>query len=1257
MLPFKVLTWNCRGLVNTETQSALVSLVSHVNPSLVFVSETLAGPRLMEDLRVEMGFSGCICFPKKDGSRGLALFWSLELKVSLRTYSAHHIDVEIGFPGVTGGWRFTGIYGFSRHGDRVQTWDLLRTLAAQVNLPWLIAGDFNEILCAADKSGGPPRNAAMMTRFREALADCNQEDMGFVGSRFTWFNRFTKERLDRGCCTQDWCAIYPYSKVITLPPNRSDHNPIVVEIAAAPVVRVPRLKRFRFENMWMQHGDCAAVIQKGWSIPSIGEPMKQVGLKIGSTGRLLMEWDAGTFRQRKTEMHLLQSKMDMLMKLPYDPIHFEQQKTLQFRYNELLSLDEAYWRQRSRVLWLKEGDRNSAFFHRKASNRRSRNKVVGITDLGGQWHTDPAQVASVFVDYYENIFHSEGSDPAALAAVLAHIHPCIDNDMNSSLLAPYSDEEIKKALFQMHPSKSPRPDGLLDSESNFTHLSLIPKIKEPKTAADFRPIALCNVVYKIASKVLANRLKVLLPSIISPGRLISDNTLVASEVAHFMHKLRHQNEGFFSFKLDISYITPSRGIRQGDPLSPYLFILCVEGLSSLISHAVSQGTLKGLKMSPQAPTIHHLLFADDSFLFGEASVVECSTFKSILNVYERASGQRINLEKSSVVFSRNVHPDTKNSLASIFGERLTKKLISWRTKILSSAGKEILIKALAQVIPTYVMSCYMLPKGLCDDLHHLCAQFFWGGSDSNRKIHWRSWDRMCLSKSEGGLGFKNLHAHNLSLLAKQGWRLITNPNSLLSHLLKARYFPNGSFLDTDMGDFPSYAWRSIMEARTVLQAGLLWQVGNGSSIHVWSDQWIPTVSPHQLCKPAACNIELVSSLIDADTKSWRVDVLQRLFSQEVVDAILCVPLSHRNRSDRLSWKLGNKGKFSSKTAYYVAQEVVMGDVFASSSIGDPFRILWKSLWKAKIPGKVSICIWRACHNVLPTRESLSKKGYTGDMGCLLCRHQVESVGHVLCGCPIAQEILTAPPFSIQVPITHSFIFKEWLLDQSSTLSYENFSKLLMLLWVLWKNRNDKLWNDNAKNASTIVACTVAWYEEFLQANRDTIMVIDKRTKARAHWSPPMSGLLCMNVDGAYVSSLQHGGIGGVMRNEKGEFIAGFAYRVTNVSSAYHAELLAIKSGLELIQALGVSNVAIMSDCSAAVKSVTAEDHDFSTLGIIVEEIQELLGDLLSIGVHHTYRTANHVAHRLAGFGFDSDIHMEWFSQAPECVLDALQILH
>lgn len=159
-----------------------------------------------------------------------------------------------------------------------------------------------------------------------------------------------------------WSAMYPCSRVLTLPPNKSNHNPLLIEVNAEPFVQRRRSQRFYFEEMWAHQQDSTSVIQQGWTLPTTGDPMAQVCKKIQSTGHLLMEWHLGVFQQRRTEMKLVQDKLDALMGAPFHPDQFAEQSALRVRFNELLSLDEAYWRQRSRVLWLKDGDRNFAFF-------------------------------------------------------------------------------------------------------------------------------------------------------------------------------------------------------------------------------------------------------------------------------------------------------------------------------------------------------------------------------------------------------------------------------------------------------------------------------------------------------------------------------------------------------------------------------------------------------------------------------------------------------------------------------------------------------------------------------------------------------------------------------------------------------------------------------------------------------------------------------------------------------------------------------
>ncbi|XP_024164202.1 uncharacterized protein LOC112171222 [Rosa chinensis] len=417
---------------------------------------------------------------------------------------------------------------------------------------------------------------------------------------------------------------------------------------------------------------------------------------------------------------------------------FTKERLIEASRHQLLTQQEKYWRQRSRAIWLKDGDRNLAYFHRRASNRRSRNLIRGLVNEQNVWQSDPHEIQRLLMSYFQQVFSTKGYDNEALSAVIQATPVKVTKEMNEDLMRPYTDEEIKGALFQMHPSKSSGPDGL----------------------------------------------------------------------------------------------------------------------SALIAQAVNNNRIQGLTMCHTAPTLHHLFFADDGFLFGTTNVAECISYRNILDIYERAFGQKVNFQKSSVVFSNNVSMETQLQLAHLLAvkrvhehdrylglplrvgkskttifeyikEKFTKKLFSWKAKILNCAGKEILIKAVAQTMSLYAMNCYLLPKSLCDDIYQLCASFFWGDTDEHKKIHWRSWDRMCLTKQEGGMGFKNIYAYNLAMLAKKGWRIVTNPDSLIAKLYKARYFPYCSFWEAELGDSPLFSWRSCINGRPVLKARVQWKIGDG----------------------------------------------------------------------------------------------------------------------------------------------------------------------------------------------------------------------------------------------------------------------------------------------------------------------------------------------------------------------------------------------------------------------------------------------
>ncbi|XP_041027029.1 uncharacterized protein LOC121267249 [Juglans microcarpa x Juglans regia] len=250
-----------------------------------------------------------------------------------------------------------------------------------------------------------------------------------------------------------------------------------------------------------------------------------------------------------------------------------------------------------------------------------------------------------------------------------------------------------------------------------------------------------------------------------------------------------------------AWFQPIRGLRQEDSLSPHIFILVSEVLSSLLNHVETSKQIQGVQFGRSKLSINHLFFADDSLLFCRANAMEWAKILDLLDLFERASGQQLNKNKTSIFFSANTKRLTReyildlvriiatsfyekyNGLPTLIGrsryqafegilDRVRSRVSNWKTKLLSQAWKEILVKAGVHALPTYCIGVFKLPKSLLRELNRVMHQFWWSQQHNEQKFHWVSWKQMGKAKSAGGLGFSQLESFNLVLLAKQCWRIL-----------------------------------------------------------------------------------------------------------------------------------------------------------------------------------------------------------------------------------------------------------------------------------------------------------------------------------------------------------------------------------------------------------------------------------------------------------------------------------------------------
>eukprot|EP00253_Pinus_taeda_P016062 PITA_16062 len=643
----------------------------------------------------------------------------------------------------------------------------------------IIGGDFNMITSLSEKKGGIRKLNKDSEAFVEFIMSARLIDVQPRSGAFTWNNmrggeRQIASRLDRFLVSENlslegltvYCDILPY--------GGSDHWPISL---TATILGTPRNKPFRFENFWLDHPDFIQLVEKWWQ-----EPVEIRG----------------------TKMYKLQGKL----------------KHVKLRIKE--------WNtKKSRIKWLKEGEQNTKFFHRSALDHRGVNKILSAKNDQGESIENHQDIATLLTEHFNNIAQEPEIDRTeAIGNLIKSIPVSIFNEQNQALSRGISLEEVEEAVKDMPNDKAPGADGFTinfykaywdivirevwevveDSRRsasilkalNSTFLALIPKEEEATTPAKFCPIALCNVLYKIISKVIANRVKPILPGLISEeqsgyveGRQILDNILLAQEM---VHTLQSRKVAGMMMQLDLSkaYDKVSWDYLEAI-LKAFGFDSHCIRIEQLIRQAKEEGKIKGLQPLPSIPATMHQQFVDDTMLHGSPTVKEAQGYKNILNLFSEAS-----------------------------------------------AGRLVLTKAVLQAIPQYLLSIIPAPQGILQQIRSIQRTFLWSSNAEKRKWSLVAWNKICKPKILGGLNLLDPLTINKACGAKLWWKLLKEPNLPWAHHWKAKYAPSRSNQDLiRMQQIPegSPIWNLARKNRDIIQENSFWEVRNGKTAVFYEDAW------------------------------------------------------------------------------------------------------------------------------------------------------------------------------------------------------------------------------------------------------------------------------------------------------------------------------------------------------------------------------------------------------------------------------------
>ncbi|XP_074298801.1 uncharacterized protein LOC141629742 [Silene latifolia] len=564
------------------------------------------------------------------------------------------------------------------------------------------------------------------------IKDMNSWISKLRGAFFTWNNKQYPStrvfsRINRCMVTEDWIHQYPDSYAYFMNEGLFDHTPVICYRRKNCQIRKTSFRNF---NMWGLDENFKSIVKREWDTPISGISMFQVITKLRNLKKPLKELNKNRYSDIEKATKVARQQLDELQtqmhRQPDDPLIIEAEKAAAKTFYGLQKAMFSFLQQKAKTKWLKEGDENTAYYHRKIKARQVHNKVLQIKDMHGTTQTYPKDIEKAFLEFYMDLL---GTSKAVKSVHVPTVRTCnmVSDQHTIELLRPVSIEEVKHCFSSIPSTKSPGPDGyssqffndswekvgqdIFDAMNNFFHtgkilkqinstnITLIPKNTNPGSVIEFRPIACCNTIYKCIAKLLCSRL----------------------------------GKG-------------SRGLSQGDPLSPLLFTLCMEFLPRIL-HVIGQH--QDFKFYPLCGSLrlNHLLFADDLLMFSRGDECYIVWLLRAFSIFSVSSALCLNKEKSNIYFNGMCQGSIDNILqvSGFLRGKLPFRYLGMpisSKKLTKNEGMKLIDKITARIRSWGAK--HLSYSG------RLVLELYLGGNDTYMKTPNVKWESCCTPKDEDG---------------------------------------------------------------------------------------------------------------------------------------------------------------------------------------------------------------------------------------------------------------------------------------------------------------------------------------------------------------------------------------------------------------------------------------------------------------------------------------------------------------------------